>query len=133
METTEQQRVDRQTDSSGNRPQNGHRFPQHRSPKTGLVSGAVTALTLTLSFALLAIGFEYFWVTYIVGFGFFLPAATNLVSSRQNTTGRTGAKTGKDTAGTPLEELRYRYATGKLTDEEFERQVERLVETEDKS
>jgi len=35
-----------------------------------------------------------------------------------------------DTDETPLERLRRRYAEGKLTDEQFERKLERLLETE---
>ncbi|WP_330630755.1 SHOCT domain-containing protein [Halocatena halophila] len=36
----------------------------------------------------------------------------------------------KEFHGDPLEELRHRYATGELTDSEFERKLERLLETE---
>lgn len=32
----------------------------------------------------------------------------------------------------PLEHLKYRYATGELSDEEFERRLERLVEVDDR-
>lgn len=38
---------------------------------------------------------------------------------------------GSETATDPIEELRARYARGELTDEEFERRLERLLETED--
>jgi uncharacterized membrane protein len=130
MESQDKRRVDRQTDSSGTRPFESQLLTPHSSPTAGLVSGAVTTLTLTLSFVLLAVGFEYFWVTYIVGFGFVLPAATSAVSYRETATERTQETTRDDTTGTALEDLRHRYATGELTDEEFEQNVERLVETE---
>jgi uncharacterized membrane protein len=41
-----------------------------------------------------------------------------------------GVETG-DADEDPLETLRDRYARGELTDDEFERKLERLVETED--
>jgi len=97
-------------------------------PLVQLVSGAVTALTLLVGFGLLAAGAPYFWVAFPVGFGGVLPmtlGAVRLYEQRQDET--------SEDESDPIETLRDRYARGELTDAEFERQVEDLLETEDAS
>jgi len=95
---------------------------------TVLVPGAVSAGTLVVAFTLLAVGFEHFWVTFIVGFGVVLPTATSLAAAKR--------KEGSQAETTPQDEddalatLRQRYAQGEISDAEFEHQVERLLETE---
>jgi len=94
-----------------------------------VVAGAVTMLTLTIAFGLMFAGVPYFWVAFPVGFGGLLPmavGAARLYRRRQETDGRPASE--DDDA---LATLRERYAQGDLTDAEFERQVERLLETED--
>jgi uncharacterized membrane protein len=89
-----------------------------------LTAGVVTTLTLFVAFSLLAVGFEYFWVTFIVGFGGGLPIALGVVASRDES----GTEQHSDNSA--LEELRMRYARGELTDEEFEHRVELLLNSE---
>src|SRR6056297_2345084 len=94
-----------------------------------VVAGAVTMLTLTIAFGLMFAGVSWFWVAFPVGFGGLLPmalGATRLYRRRQETDSRPASE--DDDA---LATLRERYARGDLTDAEFERQVERLLETED--
>ena len=94
-----------------------------------VVAGAVTMLTLLVAFGLLFAGVSWFWVAFPVGFGGLLPTAlgaTRLYQRRQAPS--THATSDEDDA---LATLRDRYARGELTDAEFERQVERLLETED--
>jgi len=94
-----------------------------------VVAGAVTMLTLTIAFGLMFAGVPYFWVAFPVGFGGLLPmavGAARLYRRRQETDSRPASE--DDDA---LATLRERYAQGDLTDAEFERQVERLLETED--
>jgi len=100
--------------------------PEADSPVAPLVPGVVTALTMTVAFGLLAAGFEFFWVAFVVGFGGVMPIAVGL--AKRVETDRDG---GED-ADQPdaLAELRRRYAQGELTDAEFERRLERLLETE---
>lgn len=103
-------------------------------PLAETVSGAVTGLTLLVAFALMFAGFEFFWVVFVVGFGGVLPMSLGLVKyyrpdeespARSEPTSRRSTET-EDA----LEELRHRYARGELSDEEFDRRVERLLETE---
>jgi len=94
-----------------------------------IVGGAVTMLTLTVAFGLLFAGVPWFWVAFPVGFGGLLPIAlggTRLYQHRQESESRRASE--DDDA---LATLRDRYARGELTDAEFERQVEQLLETED--
>jgi hypothetical protein len=97
-------------------------------PLEQVAAGAVTALTLTVAFGLLALGVPYFWVAFPVGFGGVMPMAIGLArwyDQREDD----GEPTAEDDDA--LATLRERYARGELTDAEFERQVERLLETED--
>jgi len=107
-------------------------FDADHHPLAGLVAAVVTAGTLTVAFGLLALGVEFFWVAFPLGFGGVLPVSMGVLAYR--------ARTG-DGQSTPsrhshaeeddaLEQLRRRYARGELTDAEFERRVERLLETE---
>jgi len=94
-----------------------------------IVAGAVTMLTLTVAFGLLFAGVPWFWVAFPVGFGGLLPmslGAARLYQRRQESDSQPTSD--EDDA---LATLRDRYARGELTDAEFERQVERLLETED--
>ena len=97
---------------------------------TLLVTGGVTALTLGVAFGLLALGVRSFWVAFPVGFGVILPGAIAMVHSRRADERRTVADTRTEQSPTGLEVLRRRYAAGELSDEEFERRVERLLESE---
>ena len=94
-----------------------------------IVAGGVTMLTLTVAFGLMFAGVPYFWVAFPVGFGGLLPmalGARRLYRRRQ--AGESRPTSEDDDA---LATLRQRYARGELTDAEFERQVEQLLETED--
>jgi len=99
-------------------------------PLEAIVSGAVFALTFIVGFGLMFAGQPYFWVAFPVGFAGVLPIALGLVRryerDRESTDGRRMTGETEDA----LEQLRWRYARGELTDDEFERRVERLLETE---
>jgi hypothetical protein len=116
------------------------------------VGSAVTALTLTVAFGLLALGVDAFWVAFPVGFGGVLPlavslAATDDADSDASETAAGAEGTDVTDAGTDvvdpsetetatsdprdtkaaLADLRRRYARGELTDDAFERRVEELL------
>ncbi|WP_262179823.1 SHOCT domain-containing protein [Haloarcula laminariae] len=100
---------------------------EEEDPLASIVAGSVTALTFLVGFGLMFVGVPYFWVAFPVGFGGLLPAAmgaTRLYQRRREADGPTSEDD-------PLATLRDRYARGELSDAEFERQVERLLETED--
>jgi len=94
-----------------------------------IAAGGVTMLTLTVAFGLLFAGVPWFWVAFPVGFGGLLPMAVGgarLYRRRQEADSQPASE-----ADDALATLRERYARGELTEAEFERQVERLLETED--
>jgi uncharacterized membrane protein len=101
----------------------------------GVATGAVTFLTLGVAFSLMFLGVDYFWVAFPVGFGGGMPLAVALAKyyeSRRDRERRPGRSEGSRDAETDdaLAELRARYAAGEIDDVEFERRVERLLETE---
>jgi Predicted membrane protein (DUF2078). len=132
------------------RQQSGDRhdsLPGDRSSVALLSSGAISGLTLAVAFGLLALGVESFWVTFVVGFGFVLPMSLGVVAwlypedgqadigpgdgrSRQTTGSHnhTGAADSDDRPA--VETLRLRYARGELSETEFERRVQLLLEDE---
>lgn len=116
-------------------PEQGQGQGQGESPEEPpletIAAGVVTMLTLTVAFGLLAVGFEFFWVAFIVGFGGGMPLAIGLArwyQSRQEQASGDELARGADEEA--LAQLRERYARGELTDEEFEQRVSRLLETE---
>jgi uncharacterized membrane protein len=101
------------------------------SPIEAIAAGAVSIITLGVAFGLLALGQSYFWVAFPVGFGGGIPIAIGLVrwyESRMDA--NESIRQSHHETDTALANLRDRYARGKLTDEEFEDRVERLLETE---
>lgn len=105
------------------------------SPLLAVIPGVVSAGTLLVAFTLLAVGLEYFWVTFILGFGVVLPVATGISRHRhgnqqQGRSSRGGSADTTEGEDAALARLRERYARGELSDTEFERRLERLIETE---
>ncbi|MFC6954759.1 SHOCT domain-containing protein [Halorubellus litoreus] len=97
---------------------------------SSLVAAGVTALTLTVAFGLLALDVSVFWVAFPIGFGVVLPAAIGIARARHAEDRRaTDARQTSD-AHAGLQILRERYATGELSEAEFEQRVERLLESE---
>jgi len=96
------------------------------SPLEAVVVGGVTAVTLTVAFGLMFLGVPWFWVAFPVGFGGVLPMALGLVRLYERRQESESAEPADD----PIATLRERYARGELSDAEFERQVEQLLETE---
>ncbi|MDS0261501.1 SHOCT domain-containing protein [Haloarcula sp. S1CR25-12] len=103
--------------------------PDEDDSLTAVVAGAVTTLTLVVAFGLLFAGVPWFWVAFPVGFGGVLPMA--LGATRRYERRRADDRRPVSDEDDALATLRDRYARGELTDEEFERQVETLLETED--
>ncbi len=89
-----------------------------------LVTTAVVSLTMITAFGLLAAGVDWFWVVFIVGFAGVLPAASVLANWYES---RSASESSTEQ---PIEALRTRYANGEISEAEFERRVETLIETE---
>jgi len=104
-------------------------------------AGVVSLVVLGAGLAALFAGIEFFWAIWVVGFAAVVPLVAMLFSeetdaewtdaTRGNTPDR-DRENGHTTGSTDeaLRALRERYARGELTDEQFERKVERLLETE---
>jgi hypothetical protein len=91
-------------------------------PLAPVVSTAVTAGTLLVAFGLLALGVEWFWVAFPIGFGGVLPVALSVLQYRDT------GETGQDETDPALADLQARYVRGTITEDEFERRVERVLE-----
>jgi len=101
------------------------------TPLEAVAAGAVTFLTLTVAFGLMALGNPYFWVAFVVGFGGGMPLAVGLAKYYESRHEREpAARTHDNDTDAALADLRERYARGELDDDEFEARVERLLETE---
>jgi len=100
------------------------------SPLEELVAGVVMGLIFLVGFGLLALGEWWFWIVFPVGFAGVLPAAVALVRIYESRRGDDTEVSGTTETEDALETLRRRYATGELSEEEFEAKVERLLETE---
>ncbi|MFC5368051.1 SHOCT domain-containing protein [Salinirubrum litoreum] len=104
------------------------------SPLQQVVGGLVTALTMLAAFGSLALGVEGWWIFFIVGFAGVMPLAiglTKLYEARQESeSASVAASVPTDADEDALATLRRRYAEGAIDEVEFERRVERLLETE---
>ncbi|WP_424017523.1 SHOCT domain-containing protein [Halorientalis pallida] len=92
-------------------------------------AGVVSLAVLAVGLGGLALGIDWAWIAFPVGYGGVLPLAVSRARSRADTTGTTDGAT--DVDDDALAALRRRYAEGEIDDVEFERRLERLLETED--
>lgn len=96
---------------------------------TELVTLAVTGFWLVA----LVTGQEWWLAALLVGYVVVVPLTELLYgdTDEEEDIEETDPAPSSDTSDeTPLERLRRRYADGELTDEQFERKLERLLETE---
>ncbi|KOX95110.1 hypothetical protein AMS69_04450 [Haloarcula rubripromontorii] len=103
--------------------------PVRPDPLSAVVSAVVTAVTLGVAFGLLALDVDWFWLAFVVGFGVVLPAAVGLVEYDRRSDSRPATTDRDGETEAALATLRQRYARGELSDVEFERRLERLLET----
>ncbi|MFB6222287.1 MAG: SHOCT domain-containing protein [Haloarcula sp.] len=96
-----------------------------RANTTELASLAVTGFWLV---ALLT-GQEWWLVALLVGYVVVVPLVEILFGEDEERADAVETAS-SETEETPLERLRRRYAEGELTDDQFERKLERLLETE---
>jgi uncharacterized membrane protein len=102
----------------------GHGGDDH--PLVGLTVFAI----LGAGFLALFAGVEWFWMIWVFGFAVVLPSIGIVAEHVLDDDAPAEESAASETD--PLERLRERYATGELTEAEFERRVERLLETEDR-
>ncbi len=110
-------------------------FHEDGNRLVGLTSFGVLGVGL----AALFLGVEDFWLVFVLGFGVLVPMVATLTgesdADRRDTTESRTARRVDDDAESPskqdaLDTLRDRYARGDLTEAEFERKVEVLLDTE---
>jgi len=100
------------------------------------VPGIVSILTLGVGLGLLFLGVERFWVAFVLGWVVLTPLSAMVFGDDEER--EEWAETGREEADAAaprdredaLDLLRERYARGELDDLEFERKVERLLETD---
>lgn len=95
-----------------------------------VVVGAVVGLVLLVGFALMFLGYPFFWVVFPVGFAGLLPAAIGLTKLYERRRERESGEAEPSETESALETLRQRYATGEIDEAEFERRVDALLGTE---
>jgi len=93
------------------------------------------ASLLVLGLGLLGLfaGFEWFWLVFVIGFAVVVPLVDTLFGEDEaadETPDRSAPDAASGSKQDALDTLRDRYARGDLSDAEFERKVERLLETE---
>jgi uncharacterized membrane protein len=104
-----------------------------RDELTGVVALVVLGVGLAdIWFPWLVPGIP-FWVVFVIGFAVVLPLVAIAVGETDEATADVEPDPGRTDEAAPLDRLKRRYAEGELTDEEFERRLERLLETEDES
>jgi uncharacterized membrane protein len=109
-----------------------------RDERGAVAAGVTTLVVLGVAFGAMALGIPYFWVVFPVGFGVVLPLVVAYSTWRERSQSRSwrdgSADRRRDTGagGTDeaLQTLRSRYAHGELSEEAFERRLERLLGTE---
>lgn len=112
---------------------------RHRNRATGVASLLVLGVGLTALF----LGYSWFWIVFVVGFAVVVPIVSLLVNEDDAVLdeidgmldGLGSPSTPTHSSGDvetddPLTTLRARYARGELTDAQFERKLETLLETE---
>lgn len=87
-------------------------------------------LTLGAGFVAMVAGMPYFWLIWVLGFAVVLPILGILFPEDEADSELAEDERDADVSTDPLISLRDQYARGDLTDEEFERKLDRLLETE---
>ena len=102
------------------------------TPLVSLVQAVVSGAIISLGVFLFVADWSLFWLVFVVGFVAVLPAATKLAERYESRPADEDEADGEDEdkQASALATLRDRYASGEIDEAEFERRVERLLETE---
>lgn len=114
-----------------------------REELTGVVALLVLGLGLADLWIPALVPGVPFWVIFVVGYAVVLPLVAIALGEGKGSRSRRRPDRDRDRSddvervedgdGSPLERLKRRYAEGELSDEEFERRLERLLETGDET
>ena len=94
------------------------------------IFGILALLILGAGFVGMFAGLPYFFVIWILGYAVVLPILGILLYETDTDSEMMEDERSTDSPADLLTSLRDRYAHGDLTDEEFERKLDRLLETE---
>jgi len=98
------------------------------SPTSWLSAMVILVVGLTMAFTfLLAFGWWSVWTVFVIGVAVAVPVAVTLLSWYENRPLEPNTPEGDDQA---LDTLREQYASGEISESEFEHRLERLLETE---
>ena len=102
------------------------------TPLVSLVQTVVSGAIISIGVFLFVADWSLFWLVFVVGFVAVLPAATKLAEWYESRPADEDEADGEDEdkQASALATLRDRYASGEIDEAEFERRVERLLETE---
>ena len=92
--------------------------------------GIFVLLTLGAGFVAMAAGMPYFFLIWVLGFAVVLPILGILFPEDEADSELAEDEQGADVSTDPLTSLRDQYARGDLTDEEFERKLDGVLEIE---
>ncbi|WP_458184996.1 SHOCT domain-containing protein [Haladaptatus sp. NG-WS-4] len=99
---------------------------------TEQIPGIVALLVLGAGLTALFLGYDWFWMVFILGFAVVLPIVAILSESLFGGESERvdGEKAGADEQQDALDTLRERYARGEIDEAEFERRVDLLLANE---
>jgi len=102
------------------------------TPLVSIVQAVLSGAIISIGVFLLVADWSLFWLVFVVGFVAVLPAATKLAEWYESRPADEDEADGEDEdkQASALATLRDRYASGEIDETEFERRVERLLETE---
>lgn len=103
-----------------------------REELTGVVAILVLGVGLADLF-LNAVPGVPFWAIFAIGYAAVLPLVAIALGEDEDETETDRSSIPEEATETPLDRLKRRYAEGEIDEVEFERRLERLLETEDES
>lgn len=86
------------------------------------VAGAVSMTVLAVAFGLLALGFEWFWIAFPIGYGAVLPLSVQYARRKKSE-----PVTDADEPTDPLTRLKERYVAGEIDEQQFERELDEHI------
>lgn len=86
-------------------------------PAVARVASLVSAGVLVVAFGAMAVGIEWFWLAFPLGYGAVLPAAISYTKARTE-------RTSEPATADPLASLKQRYVDGDIDEATFERELE---------
>jgi hypothetical protein len=103
------------------------RTSARHAPDVAATAAVVSLAALAVGLGGIAVGVDWAWVAFPVGYGGVLPLAVAWARRRAR-----GADTRREEGSDALSVLRERYASGEIDETAFEDRLERLLESEER-